>query len=273
MNELTLLFVEDEEMLREQLLKFLQRRFKKVLVAENGAQGLMLYQQHTPDLILTDIQMPKMTGLEMVAEIREIDKITPIVILTAFSDVENLKKAIELKVDRFISKPAKREELEEVLKKATEIVLHKRKIKEQEKIIETILGWQPYFSIISDGDYIEHIGKNFLNFLGYNTKEEFIEHHKNIKIFFEHMADLKNYPAKDLQGEALFKYLLGHTDKDHVIYLKNAKCDNLKAYALKSRYFQSTGLYLLAFLDAKIYLDDVFQNCAEQTRCGICKFD
>ena len=80
------LYVEDEEIVREILGMFLRRRFKDLYEAENGLDGLELFKKYNPDIVITDIEMPIMNGLEMIKQIKELDESKPIIIITAFKD-------------------------------------------------------------------------------------------------------------------------------------------------------------------------------------------
>src|SRR5512135_270673 len=96
LRKLRLLYVEDDESVRESLLRFLQRRFDTVYAARDGREGLQLFTEHRPDIVVTDIQMPIMDGLEMAREIRRIQGDVPVLITTAFNEVSYLMRAIEL---------------------------------------------------------------------------------------------------------------------------------------------------------------------------------
>lgn len=85
LKELTVLYVEDEDMMRESVVMLLKRRFKDVLVACNGAEALDIFKSNKVDVIITDLQMPVMDGMELAKHIREIDN-TPIVVVSAFND-------------------------------------------------------------------------------------------------------------------------------------------------------------------------------------------
>lgn len=85
LKELTVLYVEDEDMMRESVVMLLKRRFKDVLVACNGAEALDIFKNNKVDVIITDLQMPVMDGMELAKHIREIDN-TPIVVVSAFND-------------------------------------------------------------------------------------------------------------------------------------------------------------------------------------------
>jgi len=104
------LFVEDEDLAREQLSKVLSRLFKKVIVAANGHEGFEKFKasfnsDEKIDLIISDINMPILSGLEMVEKIRELDTIVPLIYTTARSETENIIKAIDLNVSSYILKP------------------------------------------------------------------------------------------------------------------------------------------------------------------------
>ena len=110
LKNLRVLFVEDEELAREKLAKLLSKLFKEVILASNGLDGLEKYQNSKAtnekiDLIISDINMPILNGLEMLERIRKIDSFVPLIFTTARSETENLLKAIDLNVSNYIIKP------------------------------------------------------------------------------------------------------------------------------------------------------------------------
>ena len=117
----TILYVEDETHLREDLYQNISPFIKTIITATNGLEGLELYKKHrnSLDLIITDILMPKMNGLEMVDEIRKIDSEIPIIYTTAFSDSEYMKKTIEQSIVSYIVKPIDIELLFKAIEKAS----------------------------------------------------------------------------------------------------------------------------------------------------------
>lgn len=102
---LTLLYVEDEEQVRTQFVRFLSRLVGKLLVARDGEEGLAIYHEQAPHMILTDILMPVRDGLEMAREIRAVDRKIPIILLTAFEQIDYLKNSINIGVDKYVTKP------------------------------------------------------------------------------------------------------------------------------------------------------------------------
>lgn len=118
MNKPTLLCVEDDTEALEDIVYLLKRHFSKVYTATDGEEALSNYTQYKPDLILLDINIPKLDGLKVASQIREDDENIPIVFLTAHSEKEKLLKAINLKVESYIIKPFKIVELKEVITKS-----------------------------------------------------------------------------------------------------------------------------------------------------------
>ena len=100
-----ILYVEDDEVIRKSISRVLEPMVKKIYQASNGKQALNIIQQKKIDLVITDIRMPNMDGLSLIKKIKELKLNVPVIITTAFDEVEYLKQAIELHVDKFICKP------------------------------------------------------------------------------------------------------------------------------------------------------------------------
>ncbi|EDP4097238.1 response regulator [Campylobacter jejuni] len=114
-KELIILVVEDEVKARESMINILSERFSKVIGAQNGDEGLKKFKKFKPDLVITDIAMPIMDGLDMAREIKEISDHVPIVVLSAYSEKERLLRSIDIGIDKYLIKPVDIEELFKVL--------------------------------------------------------------------------------------------------------------------------------------------------------------
>lgn len=110
-QDLTVLYVEDELITRTKVKKKLEALFKTVHVENDGEAGLNAYKNGTIDLVITDNVMPNMDGIDMIREIRTTDTKVPIIITTAYIDIEYLMQAINLNVTQFVSKPVEDEAL------------------------------------------------------------------------------------------------------------------------------------------------------------------
>ncbi|NQY95324.1 MAG: response regulator [Campylobacteraceae bacterium] len=107
LKRLKALYVEDDKHIRTELSALLSNFFGKVYTAADGAEGLKTYLENSDDIdvIISDINMPKLTGIEMLKKIREVDPKVPTFFATAYSDNEFLSEAIKLKVYDYIIKP------------------------------------------------------------------------------------------------------------------------------------------------------------------------
>ena len=114
-KELKVLYVEDDLSLREEICLFLSDIFTQVDLATNGEEGLQKLSQHHYDLVITDIKMPVMNGIEMIEQIKEIYPTLPILVTSAHNESEYLMKLINLNVDNFITKPLQSEQIFRVL--------------------------------------------------------------------------------------------------------------------------------------------------------------
>ena len=111
LQKLTILIVEDENEIRKLMEEVMKSVPPEVYSAKNGDEGIKKFKKFAPDLIVTDIAMPIMDGLDMAKMINEISPTTPIIALSAFSDKEKLLKATEVGVDKYILKPVDMDEL------------------------------------------------------------------------------------------------------------------------------------------------------------------
>jgi len=113
-----LLFVEDDIEIRENLRFYLESIFKEIIEVSDGEEALKKYYNCNPDIILLDINIPKLNGIDVAKRIREHDKKTIIIVLTAYDDREILIQAVELKLTKYLLKPVSRSILKETLTKA-----------------------------------------------------------------------------------------------------------------------------------------------------------
>ena len=112
---LTLLYVEDDKIIRQNAVEYLSGYFKEVYEAKDGQEGFEYYVAYKPDIIISDIEMPRLSGLDMAQKIRKQDKNIPIIISTAYTDTPYMLKAIELQLIKYIVKPISSKKLQEAL--------------------------------------------------------------------------------------------------------------------------------------------------------------
>ncbi len=119
-DNIKVLIVEDDEIARENAVEYLEEYFSNIYESSNALDALKIYKLKKPDIIITDIQMPKLNGLEFVERIRQKDKKVQVIVLTAFCDKEYLLKAVELQLVKYLIKPINEYELDAAIKTSIE---------------------------------------------------------------------------------------------------------------------------------------------------------
>lgn len=120
LKNLTVLYVEDDNEVRENIATSLAYFVKSVDSASNGDEAYEIYKKVSPDIIITDIDMPGMNGLELAARVRESDSFIPIVVTTAYTTEEFLLDAVSLHLERYLVKPVTLAKLKESLESCYE---------------------------------------------------------------------------------------------------------------------------------------------------------
>jgi len=118
LKNVKILYIEDEEFIRKNAIEYLGFYCNYVYEAVDGKDGYEKYKQIEPDIIICDIMMPNLSGLELIEKIRQKDKTTQIIIATARIDTEFLLKAVELHLVKYLTKPITEEKLLPVLNEA-----------------------------------------------------------------------------------------------------------------------------------------------------------
>lgn len=286
--DISLLYVEDERVTREQVTRILQRFVTELFVAENGEQGLQLFCAKKPDIVLTDVMMPIMNGLEMCRKIRDIDKDSQLIVLTAYSDTENLLECISIGINQYVQKPVEFGKLAATIDKCSNYVLLKRKLIRQEARIQMLSqaveqAPAPIMITSLQGD-IEYVNSMFTRLTGY-TPEEVLG--RNPRLLSAKLTDAKVYAelwgkitaGKEWNGELANRHKDGTTywemakisplrDNDGQItcFLKVAQdITDRKQYEAQLKYMGThdplTGLYNRAYFEAELQRLKLDSNC------------
>lgn len=117
-----LLYVEDNEVLRESFFAYLGRFFSDIVVCKDGLEGLEAYQNNQFDLVITDINMPNMDGLEMSKKIKAMNSCQHILIISAYQDIQNYIDSIKIGIDGYLLKPIEYEQFNFTLAKVLHLI-------------------------------------------------------------------------------------------------------------------------------------------------------
>lgn len=234
----SILYVEDDKDIAKTLINYLSKFFKEVVYAQDGEQGLELYQQDTYEIVLSDINMPKMTGLEMAAKIRELNKHQNIIIVSAYSEVENFLESIRIGIDGYIIKPVDYTQMNNLLYRTALKIKAFKENKEYENRLETLVkqiakknGELKNYtdlidkvSIVSKTDLkgnITYVNDAFCEVSGY-TKEELIGNQHNIIRHKDMSKSVYQELWETIQGGKIWEGTLKNRAKDGSAYYVHA---------------------------------------------------
>lgn len=174
---ITILYAEDDSVTRDILAKMIPLKFPDVefFTAENGKIGLEIFMKHKPDIVITDINMPIMDGIRMVASIKAVRPETTIIIISAYGDTTYLLDAIELGVNHYIMKPIDYKKLFMTIAKCVDGIILESRLKEQNEHIRKLsraVEQSPSMVIITDcHGVIEYVNPKFTKVTGYSSEE------------------------------------------------------------------------------------------------------
>lgn len=254
LKDICVLYVEDENDVREFTAKLLDSLLKRVYVAQDGLEGLKIYEENKNDidLIISDINMPKMDGLSMCEAIKKINNEIPLVITSAHNDTNFLRKSIEIGVTTYAMKPIDLYQLMESIIKAMEPIILKKKLVElnlslESKIeqeiskIKSILDAQDNIIIVTNKEEITNVNKKFLDFFGINNFNVFIKSKRNIFDFFK--EDFGFISKEQItKQESWIKYIKELHEIDRIVKIKDA-LDEEKIFAINVDYYENKEDY------------------------------
>ena len=254
LKDICVLYVEDENDVREFTAKLLDSLLKKVYVAEDGLEGLKIFEENKNDidLIISDINMPKMDGLTMCEAIKKINTEIPLVITSAHNDTNFLRRSIEIGVTTYAMKPIDLYQLVGSIIKAMEPIILKKKLMElnlslESKIeqeinkIKSILDAQDNIIIVTNKEEITNVNKKFLDFFGINDFNEFIKSKKNIFDFFKEEFGFISKEQINKQ-ESWIKYIKELHGIDRIVKIKDS-LDEEKIFAINVDYYENKEDY------------------------------
>ncbi len=138
-SSVSVLYVEDNEEIRNAFADYIKMFFTQVTVCTNGYEGLKAYEEHPYDIVITDINMPRLDGLSMSKEIKKIRQDQHIIIVSAYKNLDNYIEAIKIGVDGYILKPIEYDQVNSILFKLALQISYARENEEYKKHLEELV--------------------------------------------------------------------------------------------------------------------------------------
>ena len=134
-----ILVIDDEESIRTLLRISLTHKGFEVITAEDGSKGVEIFKREKPPIVITDIKMPGIDGLEVLKEIKELNPDARVIVITGHGDMESAIESLKLDASDFINKPVKEDALMVAIKRAQEILWMKQKLREYTENLELMV--------------------------------------------------------------------------------------------------------------------------------------
>lgn len=199
LKDLRILYVEDEDDVRRNAVEYLKRITKEVLEAKDGKEAIKVWADEKPDIIITDISMPKLNGLDMARYIRSKDQDVQIIVATAYTDTDYLMKAVELNLVKYLVKPITKEKLLSALSQSVEKIKDENKFSVQ---LSEECAYSAYSqNIVCQGQEVK-LTKNELLFI------DLLAHHISRTLTYQEIEDAI-WPYEGMSQDAIRSLVRG----------------------------------------------------------------
>lgn len=234
--KLHLLVVEDDPLAREQMGLMLSRFAGRLTTAGDGAEGLETYRDQQPDIVVTDISMPHMDGLDMAAAIKKLDATVPVVLVTAHNDTEFFLRSIDIGIDGYVVKPVAAETLLGLLTRLAVQLQATRAASARSRLFQFTLDINPNFIVTLGAGEVDYINRTFLDFLGAASLEDLrdgghdgrlleVDGRRHDAADFSWAVHIDSRP--DVTHQAVFLPLPGTADRERTFLLSAAEFPEL----------------------------------------------
>ncbi|MDK9694434.1 MAG: response regulator [Sulfurimonas sp.] len=170
---LSLLYAEDNKNLQQQAMKVFTKIFSNVFVCGDAQEGLELFKKHLPEVVITDINMPGISGIEMAKRIKKIEPFTKIIITSAFDDKEHLFGAIDANVSKYLKKPISASGLVDSIEHVVDEILFEKNKDIFEHYVRDVFQYQDTMLILIKEEEVLVVNKKCLDFFQKESLEDF----------------------------------------------------------------------------------------------------
>ena len=246
LRSMHILVVEDDRFAREQLSLLLSRFANRLTTAADGAEGLETFKYERPDIVVTDINMPRLDGLDMAQAIKAMEPNTPVILVTAYSDTRFFLRSIDIGIDGYIVKPVDADNLLALLAKEAKSLLDARAAEDRAGMFRFILDINPNFILTLHAGEVDYINRTFLDFLGAPDLAT-LKLGQHAGRFLE--LDGRGFDAADLSWTSLLGQHENQTHQAVFTPLPNQPADRIRTYLVSAAGFPELGRTIITFTD------------------------
>jgi len=193
LKDLRILYVEDDTEVRRNAVEYLTRIAKEVLEAADGKEAIKVWSDEHPDIIITDISMPRLNGLDMARYIRSKDRDVQIIIATAYTDTDYLMQAVELNLVKYLVKPITKEKLLSALSRSVEKIEDEKRFSVR---LSDACSYNAYTQKVECGEESVRLTKNELLLM------DLLAHHSGRVLNYQEIEDAI-WPYEGMSQDAI----------------------------------------------------------------------
>lgn len=214
-KKLSVLLVEDDEIAREQLEEFLKDEFKSVYSTRSAVEGFDIFEEKSPEVVITDIQMEEMNGIELSRAIKSISPNTTLIVISAFCNDEYKQAAKDIEVDAYLTKPLNLSTLLEKIEQSMNI--KNSGLSSSSNYIRYLLDSYPKAAVEITAKEITYINRKLLEMFGKSSIADFFAE-------YEHFGDLFYKESGERFDEHArvnyVRFLAGDIDSSKLVFVK-----------------------------------------------------
>lgn len=265
-SNISILYVEDDALLRASVVNYLKKVFDIIDIAQDGKEGLEAFSKQDYNIVITDIQMPNMNGLEMIKAIREKNPNQEIILTTAFSEVQYFMEAIDMDVSAYIIKPFDFEKFNAALYKVVKNISLFQENENYKKNLEEMVEKRTAKNLLLEAEKIDNYEKTLLSLVELVEKRDTYTGGHSIRVatYSKLIAQQMgyDYATCELLYRAGILHDIGKIETPDAVLLKPGNLDALEYSLIKEHV--TTGSAMLAKIPMYLELSKVIASHHER---------
>ncbi len=255
-KRLTILIVQQEDYERQAMVSLLDKGKLKVLAARDGSEALTVMQHTEPDILVTDMVLDGINGIQLIDEARRF--LPDIKVVVAYSPYSPrlLMQVVEVGVDGFVQLPADGRKLRRAVMRCVKDIAAARRMAEADYSLHRLLDFFPTPAVLMDGMRITYINRRLASFLGYDNHATMSEVDMGLEDFIVQVGDepYDGDPAKWIHA-----IVNDPLDRDHVLHIENPRHPDGKpnVFSVTFNQFPGSDLRLFTFQDVSVLEDEL----------------
>lgn len=230
LKNLNILLVDDDPIVKEHMGELLGDSFGNVITTDSAVEGFDYFEKERPDIVITDIQMEKMNGLELARAIRAINPETIIIMITGY-DLDKYKKAaIDIDIDAYIPKPVNFENLVAMIRGA--IKIKHINTHTTNEYIRHLIDISKCAIMEVTSKKITYANQKFLKIFGFKNMNEFFQ---NVEYFGELFCNEDGKPYEQRAAENFLEFFIHEPKRRKPVFVN--RNDKIKKYTLVRKSF------------------------------------